>query len=186
MLIHLIRHTTPLIDDGICYGQTDLDVTDSLEAERDIILSKLKSNYDAVFTSPLIRCARLAESIQAPKRFSDKRLMEYHFGDWELKPWNSFKTEDQRTWMNNFVEQAAPNGESLITMRDRVLDFWLELEKTNYKNVAVVTHSGVQRLIHAYVLDTPMNKIFSLSLVFGAVMELNSSLNDELLTIRHL
>ena len=34
MLIHLIRHTTPDIETGICYGQTDLDVSDSFEKEK--------------------------------------------------------------------------------------------------------------------------------------------------------
>ena len=33
MAIFLIRHTTPLIEKGICYGQLNIDVTESFEAE---------------------------------------------------------------------------------------------------------------------------------------------------------
>ena len=186
MFIHLIRHTTPDIDQGICYGQTDLGLVDSFEAERDIVLKKLESEYDIVYTSPLIRCARLADFIHAKRRITETRILEYNFGDWELKPWDSFKTQKEQTWMNNFVDQAAPNGDSLITMQARVMEFWHELEKQDFDKVAVVTHSGVQRLIHAFALDTPIEKIFRLRLDFGAVLEFESSLEPELLTVRHL
>ena len=186
MLIHLIRHTTPAIEKGICYGQSDLNLADSFSEEREIVLAKLNANYDALYSSPLRRCARLAEFIQAEQRFSDRRLMEYNFGDWELKPWNSFKSENQQRWMNDFVEHSAPNGDSLESMRKRVMEFWFELEQSNFDKVAIVTHSGVQRLIHAYILDTPINKIFRLQLEFGAILEVESKIEPKLLTVRHL
>ncbi len=186
MLIHLIRHTTPDIEEGICYGQTDLGLVDSFDSERAAVLKKLKPTYDAVYSSPLQRCTRLADSIHTNQRCVDKRLIEYNFGDWELKPWSSFKTEPEKTWMNNFVDQAAPNGDSLLSMQERVMEFWRELEQKNMQNIAIVTHSGVQRLIHAHILDTPINKMFRLRLDFGAILEIESSPEHKLLTVRHL
>ena len=38
MEIYLIRHTTPKIEKGICYGQADLNVADSFEEEINVIL----------------------------------------------------------------------------------------------------------------------------------------------------
>jgi len=61
-----------------------------------------------------------------------------------------------------------------------------ELLGKEHDCVAVVTHSGVQRLLHAHVLDTPMSKMFRLHLNFGAVMEIESQRQHDLLTIRHL
>jgi len=111
MIIHLVRHTTPAIDEGICYGQTDLDLSANFKQERKAVMAKLKSKYDAVYTSPLKRCSQLAALIASENLVTDDRLMEYNFGDWELKPWSSFKSESENNWINNFVDQAAPNGE---------------------------------------------------------------------------
>ena len=44
MEIYLIRHTTPLIEKGICYGQTDLDITESFEEEVSMIHPHLPSS----------------------------------------------------------------------------------------------------------------------------------------------
>ena len=186
MRIHLIRHTTPDIKKGLCYGQTDLDVTDTFEQEKEHVLSKLLGEYDAVFTSPLQRCSKLAEHVKGNLRFNDERIMEYNFGDWELRPWDELQSEQARAWMDNFVDQPAPNGDSLITMQDRVMGFFQELIKEDYQTVAVVTHSGVQRILHAHVLETPLTHLFRLQLDFGAVLEVISNAENDLLTVKHL
>lgn len=186
MLIHIIRHTTPNIDAGICYGDSDITLTDSFEQERDVILSKLQSNYDAVFTSPLHRCAKLSESINTTHYCVDDRLKEYNFGDWELRPWSDLNDDVARLWMDNFVEQAAPNGDSLIVMKKRVDDFWQELVYKDLNKVAIVTHAGVLRLIHAAILETPLKHLFRLQLNYGAILEVHSNLDTGLETIKHL
>jgi alpha-ribazole phosphatase len=186
MIIHLIRHTRPDIQPGICYGQTDLDLADTFEIESEHVVGKLFAHYDAIYTSPLQRCARLSKKLTSNAIVQDSRIMEYNFGDWELLAWNDFKSNAAQHWMNNFVEQAAPNGDSLLTMRARVIEFWTELLEKNLETVAIVTHSGVQRLIHGLILDTPMEHLFRLQLDFGAILEVNSNLNSGLITVKHL
>ena len=186
MQIHLIRHTTPNIDPGVCYGQTDLELAASFEQEKLAVLSKLNEHYDAVYTSPLKRCALLAKHIDGEQRINDQRLMEYNFGDWELLAWSEFKSEEAQNWMNNFVDQTAPNGENMITMQKRVDEFWQELIQQPYERVAVITHSGVMRIIHGLILSTPLTHLFRLQLEFGAIMEVNSELNTNLMTIKHM
>ena len=186
MLIHLIRHTTPDIESGICYGQSDLDVTDSFTQEVETVKSKTLKSYDALYTSPLQRCSKLAKHINAKQRFTDKRIMEYNFGDWELLPWNELTSEEAKVWMDNFVDQPAPNGDSIISMQTRVMAFFNELLEHDYESVAVVTHSGVQRLIHAHILSTPLKHLFRLQLDFAAVIEVKSSAPTGLLTVKHL
>jgi len=41
MEIYLIRHTTPDVAKGICYGQTDLDVANTFEEE--VIYKSIKT-----------------------------------------------------------------------------------------------------------------------------------------------
>jgi alpha-ribazole phosphatase len=186
MIIHLIRHTTPNIKPGICYGQTDLSLADSFEQEADTVLSKLRDQYDVVYTSPLQRCAQLAAKLTSERCISDDRLMEYDFGDWELLPWGDFKSDAAQSWMNNFVDQPAPNGDSMLSMQARVNQFWRELLESKHSSAALVTHAGVQRLIHGKILETPLTHLFRLQLEFGAVLEVNSDNKTGLVTVKHL
>lgn len=186
MLIHLIRHTTPDIEPGLCYGSTDLSLADSFEHERALVLAKLRPEYDAVFSSPLRRCAQLSKFISGSQQFVDSRLIEYDFGDWELRPWSEFTDDQSIHWMDNFVEQAAPNGDSMISMKKRVDDFWHELISEDFKKVAIVSHAGVLRLIHANILETPLKKVFRLQLNYGAVLEIQHDTSSELQTVKHL
>ena len=185
MLIHLIRHTTPNIDTGICYGQTDLELASSFEQEADAVLNKLFDSYDTVFTSPLKRCTQLARKLKANKFVSDKRLIEYNFGDWELRHWDDFTSKEDQQWMGNFIDQAPPNGENMVEMKQRVLEFWYELTKSNYEKVAIVCHAGVIRLIHAEIFSTPLSHVFRLQLDYGAVIEINSDIKLNSCTLKH-
>ena len=186
MKIHLIRHTTPRVKKGICYGHSDLGLANSFHAEKRQVHDKLSMPYDAVYTSPLQRCSILADTLEAPFQHVDRRLMEYDFGDWELLPWSKIKSSEADAWMNNFIDQPAPNGESMIMMQQRVEAFWSDLLMQKYNSVAVVTHSGVQRLIHAAILNTPLSHLFRLQLDYGAVLEVQYHRKDGLQTVKHL
>ena len=140
MIIHLIRHTTPEIESGVCYGQADLDVTPSFPQEVATVKSKLQDKYDRVYSSPLQRCTKLAEACLPEQASLDERLMEFDFGDWELKPWREIKGDAADAWFGNFVELPCPNGESMNTMRTRVMDFYQELIEQDIESAAVFTH----------------------------------------------
>ena len=42
MEIYLVRHTTPAIEKGVCYGQTDLNVAETFEEEVELVLKNLE------------------------------------------------------------------------------------------------------------------------------------------------
>ena len=76
MEIYLVRHTTPRVEKGICYGQSDLDISDSFELESKEILEKI--NFDSetkVYSSPSKRCTKLA-ALFNPIFKEDKRILE--------------------------------------------------------------------------------------------------------------
>ena len=192
MIIDLIRHTKPAVEEGVCYGQTDLTLADSFDQEYSRMQSKISKSYDHVISSPLMRCHRLAERIVAGLDINielDDRIMEYNFGDWEMLPWSEFKDDASKSWMDNFVDQPAPNGDSIVSMQKRVTEFWNSItsrDTDKHSHIAVVTHSGVQRLIHAQILETPLSHIFRLQLGFGAVIRVNVDPLNNLTTIEHL
>ena len=47
MDIYLVRHTTPKIDKGICYGQSDLELADSYPEEFKAILDVVPEDSSA-------------------------------------------------------------------------------------------------------------------------------------------
>src|SRR5271170_2762307 len=93
--IYLIRHTTPAVAKGICYGQTDLDVTESFSRESEVIRRHLPDGILSVYSSPLQRCARLARQLfpgHTPSLMDE--LMEVHCGEWEMRAWDDLPREE--------------------------------------------------------------------------------------------
>jgi len=70
MEIYLVRHTTPNVKKGICYGQTDIDINSyTFESELCEIKNKLPSDIDRFYCSPLMRCLKLAKKLAEKKSF---------------------------------------------------------------------------------------------------------------------
>jgi alpha-ribazole phosphatase len=173
--IYLIRHTTPDVAKGVCYGQTDLDVTDSFEAEAAVIRECLPSEFGAVYTSPLRRCSMLASRLfpDNPILLRDA-LMEIHCGEWEMKTWDELPKEIVDPWMADFVNIRIPGGESYIELHSRVNDcFDAIVGEAAAKPVAIVAHGGVIRSILAGLTGTALiNSFKAFSLHYGCVIRL--------------
>ncbi|QTD37843.1 alpha-ribazole phosphatase [Polaribacter batillariae] len=174
MEIIFIRHTTPNIEKGICYGQTNLDVASTFSNEVKNILEKEDFyNLDAVFySSPLLRCKKLANKIAKNVIFDD-RLKELNFGDWELQNWNDINKEDLNVWMQDFVNVSTPNGESYIDLQKRTVSFLLGIKEKNHQKIVIITHAGVIRSLHAFIHNIPLKKSFDLKLNYGDVLKIN-------------
>jgi alpha-ribazole phosphatase len=167
MLI-LIRHTTPQIEPGICYGQSDIPIRNSNEIE--ISLSQIpKLNNFRVFSSPLLRCKCLAERISNETIF-DNRLMELNFGDWELMPWNDIKGEKADTWFADYINTRSPNGESFTDLYNRVSSFYNEYILNSSEHTIVVTHAGVIRAFLTLINNEPLEFSFNRNVNYGEVI----------------
>lgn len=119
--IYLIRHTTPAVAKGICYGQTDLDITDSFSEEAAIIRQHLPDVMVAVHSSPLQRCHRLASHLFPTHPIVlHPELMEIHCGEWEMKGWDELPKDEVEPWMKDFVQIRIPGGESYLDLHQRV------------------------------------------------------------------
>ncbi|MGB3466520.1 MAG: alpha-ribazole phosphatase [Cyclobacteriaceae bacterium] len=171
MEVCLIRHTTPQIAKGICYGQTDLELADSYPFELQAIMKETdQMQFDQIYSSPLKRCKALATDLFTDKAIIfDKRIMEYHFGEWEMVAWNDMEQGEQEKWMADYVNIPAPGGESLLDMKKRVADFLEEITRSKYRSVALVTHSGVIRIISAIVEQTDLARCFDYQLPYGVI-----------------
>ena len=174
MEVYFIRHTTPLIEKDICYGQTDLDLADSFTTEKEAVVSTLTASFDAVYSSPLKRCFNLATELTAEPVLLDDRLKEIHFGDWEMQPWDNIPKADLDVWMKDFVNISPPNGESMLELEHRVMEWWDEIKNLSFKRIGVVTHGGVIRILNASFNNIPLNKSFNkFKIDYGGILKFN-------------
>ena len=145
MEVYLIRHTTPDIEKGICYGQTDVPLKNSFEEEAERVLQNFPNDIEIIFTSPLSRCLSMAELLSTrlniPVR-KDERLIELNFCEWEMKKWNEIDPTQLQLWMEDYVKMRCPAGESYQDIAERTADFFRQLKCENYRRVAVISHNG--------------------------------------------
>ena len=173
MEVYLIRHTTPQIEKGICYGQSDIPLMETFGIDIQNILQHLPDSVDVVYSSPLSRCVKLAEHIKSDQKFThDTRLMEMNFGSWEMKKWDEMDQEVLNEWMKDFVNVRVPNGENFIDMNNRVCEFIEELIKKQYKKVVIVTHAGVIRSVLCQILETPLQNAFKIPIDYGGITKI--------------
>ena len=169
MEIYLIRHTSPDVAPGVCYGQSDVALAASFEEEWQQLHAKLPASFDRVYTSPLQRCAQLARRLSTPQLVEDTRLIELHFGDWEMRAWDDIPPEETASWMDDFVTIDCPRGESYQALAARVQDFWEQLLQEDVATVAVVAHGGPIRVMLAAALSLPLEHAFRLTISYGSV-----------------
>ncbi len=145
MEIYLIRHTSVDVPQGVCYGQTDVPLKPSFEQEATIVKEKLRNEtFDAVYTSPLSRCLRLATYCGYPDAQHDERLKEMFMGDWEMQVFDEIKDPQLQEWYDNYLHIPTRNGESYQDLLTRVSSFLHELKtNNNHQKVAVFAHGGV-------------------------------------------
>jgi len=175
MEIYLIRHTAVAVEQGVCYGQKDVDLSETYPEELEAVKKNLDGvEFDKIYTSPLSRAKKLANDIYPDQAEEEKRLMELHFGDWEGKVWDEIKDPFLEKWMEDFVNLKCSNGESFVMLRDRVLEFWNELKAQDHNKVAVFTHGGVIRTIQAIEENIKLEDSFNIATpAFGEVVVLN-------------
>ena len=178
MEVFLIRHTTPLLSKGLIYGRTEVSLAETFPTEKEEILSRLPSDLEAVYSSPSLRCRLLAQEISSSFR-TDQRLLEVNFGLWEGKIWDTVNQEELSCWMEDFVNVCPPEGESMIQMQSRVLDFWKELCRKSFSRAAVVTHGGVIRIILAHIQKIPLKKAFDIKVGYGETFNIWACNNKE-------
>ncbi|QJW89393.1 alpha-ribazole phosphatase family protein [Spirosoma taeanense] len=211
MDIYLIRHTEVSVGRSIAYGQTDVDLTDTYEEQRERLVAHLPNDPAVIFSSPLNRCRRLAEDLASaltqgspietapgqtavvdahrPKVQYDDRLKEIHFGDWEMTPWADIGREALDPWMADFVNVPTPNGENFQILFERVAAFWTEqilplAETTTSQPVFIVSHGGVIRALLCLFLDLSLQNAYRINLDYGAVTKL--TLTGSAYTIQYI
>ncbi|GAA0534033.1 alpha-ribazole phosphatase [Chitinophaga japonensis] len=172
MEIYLIRHTTPAIERGTCYGFSDLDVAHTFTEEAARIKQLLPAKPLTVYASPLQRCSKLARFLFEDNFTTDHRLKELNFGDWEMQRWDDLGPDALQAWMDNYVYTRVPGGESYADLYARSLEIFREIT-ARQTDVALVTHHGVIRSLLAHAGNIPLERSFDLRVEYGRMARLH-------------
>ena len=165
MEIYLIRHTSVDVPQGICYGQTDVPLKPSFEQEAETVKQNLaEHSFDAVYTSPLSRCTKLATYCGYPSATRDDRLKEMYMGNWEMKAFDEINDPQLQEWYNNYLHTPTLNGESYQDLLARISSFMEDIklsEKTSgHSKIAIFAHGGVLLCAQIYAgVITPKDAI---------------------------
>ena len=174
MGVTLIRHTKLKAADGVCYGRTDLDVADTFEEEAALVIEQAPA-ADAIISSPLTRCQKLAHQIAAALSIDvtlDPRLQEMNFGAWEGRRWSEIPQVELDAWAADFLHARPHKGESVAMLRERTMTALAEYGACDQSHI-LVTHAGV---IKAALSDGDSADNFSIHVEFGGVVKLPNTI----------
>ena len=150
MRLILVRHPQPLVAAGVCYGSTDLEVAPGELARTLAALAPQLPAGLPVYSSPLRRCAGLAARLSASPVF-DARLVEMHFGGWEMRAWDDISRADVDAWAADLVNYQPGGGDSVLRMAVRIAAFHADLQRQlgDDGEAIVICHAGAMRLLSA-------------------------------------
>lgn len=143
MKLILVRHPKPEVAPGLCYGSTDLTVAPA-QLEQTLAALRLPADLP-IYSSPLQRCAVLAERLSASPVY-DARLVEMHFGVWEMRAWDDIPRAEIDAWAADMVHYRPGGGESVLQMATRIDAFYHQLPRDG---AVIICHAGAMRLLAA-------------------------------------
>lgn len=151
MKLYVVRHgqTDYNIDNKVC-GISDVELTTLGKQQAKKASGLLKDEkLDYIFASPLQRALSTAKIINENHHLEiqvDSRIQEINFGKFE----GVVNNEEFQYYKQNHGLHY-PQGESLFQVVFRVYSFLKELEeKYPDKNILIVCHGGIVRVIHSY------------------------------------
>jgi alpha-ribazole phosphatase len=148
--LHLVRHPQPDVAPGLCYGASDVAVA---ETE----LSRVHAQLCAhglpgalpVYSSPLQRCAHLANRLQPRSLVFDARLAEMDFGSWELRAWDDIPRAEIDAWAADLLHYRPGGAECVLDVAQRVTAFINDLRRAGTSEALLACHAGTIRLLSA-------------------------------------
>ena len=148
MTLWLVRHATPLVEPGICYGRQDVEADGGATAECAQALAEILPAHIRIISSPLQRCEQLAKALcglQPDLTYkTDPRLQEMDFGAWEGRAWPDIAPAELQAWTDSFAHHAVGgHGESTMQVMARVAAAFDELQAST--DTLWITHAGVIR-----------------------------------------
>lgn len=144
-----------------CYcGSTDVALSDEgLRAMRQRVAGR---RWRRIVSSPLARCAGLAQALAAELRVPltiDARWRELHFGAWEARHVSDIDEAALGAFWRDPIAHAPPGAESLVELRARVEAASAQLlAELDHHETLVIAHGGPIRVLLAAARGIPLQR----------------------------
>ena len=134
--------------------------------------------WQAVITSPLIRCQafaeRLASDCNVPLHV-EPNLREMNFGDWEGRKVDQVHKEyapQVAAFYSDPTQNTPPNGEPVAEVQQRVADaFWHHLDRYQNQRLLFVQHGVTIRTLIVSLLDLPLSQLGGFEIPYAARLQ---------------
>ncbi len=182
MELFVIRHTEVQNPNNLCYGNYDISLKPNYEHKSKIFFENLPNDLDQIYSSPSKRCTDLLDLHNLNFNIH-KDLRELDFGDWEGKKWDDIDQTHLNYWMEDYVNRSPKNGEKMIDLYKRSIEFTYKLVELDFQKILLVTHAGVIRSLISEALSINLNQIFNIAVQYDEIyrFQINSSDKPSLL-----
>jgi alpha-ribazole phosphatase len=159
-------------------GHTDVDITEIGVLQMEHLAARLKlSEIKAIYSSDLQRTRKGAGIIGRHHDVPHKAVTEFRelfFGDWEGCTMEEIAQDfpgelDMRR--KNIADHRPPGkGESMRDLADRVMPRLMDmLKEETGKNILLVAHGGVNRVILCSALGIDLSNVFNIHQDYGCL-----------------
>lgn len=163
MKLYVVRHGETIENSNDCLcGRINSSLTENgINQAKEVKKIFENKNIDLIVSSPLDRCKQTAEIIsdkKIPIIYSDSLLGRDH-GEFTGVHKSLINFDEYWNYNLNIKYQSAENVRDLYNRVKKLVE---ELkEKYNDKDIIIVTHSGILRVLYYYFAGIPENGILS-------------------------
>ncbi len=180
--IYLLRHgEIARPNKKMLIGQHDLPLTSKgiVQMERAAHFLAAQQPIDTrigkLITSPQARCTEGGRIIGAqlgitPEICNDFR--EIDLGHWDGLTKEEIERKFPGGWQargEDLARYRPAGGESFADLAQRVIPAFTRLTENLQRDIAIIAHAGVNRVILAFLLQMPLENIFTLTQSYGCI-----------------
>lgn len=170
--IYLIRHGETEWNKELRYqGQRDIPLNAQGRRQAMQLAARLATEkFQDIYSSPLLRARETAAQIASrhgKQVHLEKGLSEIDFGEWEGRRYTELEEEQKRVaecWFSKPGSVCIPGGEPYGDFKKRTLEAFQRILNGNNRDLAIVSHAGIIRIIVAAMLEMPEDSLIRLRL----------------------
>jgi len=177
--VYLIRHGQVVgYEKFPVYGHTDVDLTETGILQMQQVAERLRLvEISAIYSSDLKRSVLSARHIARyhdVRLYSLRELREMYFGDWEGMNMQEIRKgfpEELKKRQEDLVNFKSPGeGESVHQFSKRISNcFERILSEQQGKDIAIVAHGAVNRIILCSALSLDLARMFNIQQDYGCL-----------------
>ena len=162
---------------GVFGGQIDMELSPRGHEQAAALAKYLhRTKLDAIYASPMKRVQQTLNALTVngrPKPIIMPDLREVGFGDWTGLSWDEVLDRfgvSAWQWLQQLEAKSIPNAESAQSLRDRVEPCLRQIVREQPgRQVAVVCHGGVIRMLLGILLNEPLPKMGAFQIEYASL-----------------